>query len=123
MIYTFRRISFTDVIFGVHRKYYAWKQIIITLGTNLSNSVSHMMTGHAYSRALRAHFLTSSALVSFFINNLETDIYLNLVEITHKQMLTGNVNVSALEGNTTIHQIVTQINEIMALKLDDSRTI
>ena len=82
-----------------------------------------MMTGHAYSRALRAHFLTSSALVSFLINNLETDIDLNLVEITNNQMLNDNINVSALEGNTTIHQIVTQINEIMSLNLNDSRTL
>ena len=64
------------------------------------NTVSHMMTGHAYSRALRAHFLTSSALLSFLINNLETDIDLNLVEITPKQMLNNNINVSALENTT-----------------------
>ena len=36
-------------------------------------------------------------------------------------MLNDNDNVSALEGNTTIHQIVTQINELMSL--DDSRTL
>ena len=76
-----------------------------------------MITGHAYSRALRAHFLTSSALVSFLINNLETDIDLNLVKITHNQMLNDNANVSAQEGNTTIHQIVTQINEIIYLNM------
>ena len=61
-----------------------WEQVYA------SNSVSHMMTGHAYFRALRAHFLTSSALVSFLINNIETDIDLNLVEITHNQMLNDN---------------------------------
>ena len=42
-----------------------WEQVYA------SNSVSHMMTVHAYSRALRAHFLTSSALVSFLINSLK----------------------------------------------------
>lgn len=32
------------------------------------NTVVHMLTGHAYARALRAHLLTSAAIVSLIVN-------------------------------------------------------
>ena len=34
-----------------------------------SGSISHMMNGHAYSRALRAHFLSQAALIKVIFDN------------------------------------------------------
>jgi len=34
-------------------------------------SVIHMMTGHAFSRAVRAHLLTSAALLAILLSNHE----------------------------------------------------
>ena len=46
-----------------------------------SSSVSHMVTGHAYSRALRAHFLTQEALATILLKTS------NVLDDTRKDSL------------------------------------
>lgn len=46
------------------------------------NTVIHMMPGHAYARALRAHLLSSAAIMSLLLQNAE---YLTNVNFSHLQ--------------------------------------
>ena len=85
------------------------------------NTVIHMMAGHAYSQALRSHFLTSSALVSFFTSNGEFDI--DFVEKIHKELLKNEANFIELDKNLQLQDVVKNVDEIMSRNEDDSRTI
>ena len=87
------------------------------------NTVVHMMAGHAYSRALRAHFLTSPALVSFFTSNGEFDIDLDFVEKIHKELLKNEAHFIELDKNLQLQDVVKNVDEIMSRNEDNFRTI
>ena len=48
-----------------------------------TNSIDHMVTGHAYARALRAHMLTTASLVGHLLekNGLNDELKKNLTKI------------------------------------------
>ena len=76
-----QRISFANVLHGITGFHNGWQWAGIHVG-NAPNSIQHMLTGHAYSRALRAHILSSAAISSVL---LETPGCLTGVNINRLQ--------------------------------------
>ena len=53
-----------------------------------SNSVNHMLTGHSYSRAMRAHMLSAASLVAHLLDssNFLTGININKIKSLHEML-------------------------------------
>ena len=99
--------SIYDVILGICWNHHECKWIRIALGlVYAGNTVTHLIIGQAYSRALQAHFLTSGALMSYFLKSIECDIDFGQIEIIYKQILNDELNLTELESNATIQDIV-----------------
>ena len=58
------------------------------------NSVVHMMSGKAMARAIRAHFLVESSLMSLLLEIINESNSVNFGELAlfYKQALDGNLN-------------------------------
>ncbi len=79
------------------------------------NTVTHMMTGHAHARALRAHLLTSVAIMS---NLLKTPGCLDQIDLTrlqavHESLLNGQYLTANVEQEECIHQLTQVMDELM----------
>ena len=53
---------------------------------NAQNTVDHMISGHAYARALRGHFLVCAALNRFDTMSINTIAFLSLPDDLHTRM-------------------------------------
>jgi len=71
------------------------------------NSIEHMLTGHAYARALRSHFLTSAALTSLIIQISGSADTLNakhLLDI-HRSVLEGICHTSSVLEEDDLYKL------------------
>lgn len=83
-----------------------------------------MMTGHAYARALRAHLLSSVAIMS---NLLETPGCLSNVNLTHIQavhtdLLSGECATASVENDVCVQQLTQIMDDLMKESAGQSRT-
>lgn len=88
------------------------------------NTVIHMMTGHAYARALRAHLLSSVAIMS---NLLETPGCLSNVNLTHIQavhtdLLSVECATAYVENDVCVQQLTQIMDDLMKESAAQSRT-
>ena len=78
-------------------------------------SVAHMTTGHAYSRALRAHYLTQEALATILLRNsdsLEEDDRDALVKLYQDQL---NEDTTADESLKTTENLSSETTTATAI--------
>ena len=80
------------------------------------NVASQLLTGHLYSRTLRAHFLTQRALVQIIFNHCNFD-HLHADALKLLKNLNDNSHFDDLEKNLTI----TEICNIVNVQLDELR--
>ena len=83
------------------------------------NSVNHMLTGHAYARALRAHMLSVASLVAHMFDtpNCLSGVNLNKVKSLHDMLLKH----MCLPQVLTEEHAITQLSQIMDdLQQDES---
>ena len=80
------------------------------------NTVVHMLSGHAYARALRAHLLSSAAIVSLVVNTpgCMSGIDVEHLNETFKGLLTGNASAEDVgdELEQASHSILNQLKEL-----------
>ena len=88
-----------------------------------AKSVKHMMTGHAYSRALRAHMITVACLVSELINESKLSAeHIAKIQSVHQMLLSGQCNSHDATQEDAIISL-TQINvDIQENLCEHSRT-
>ena len=68
-----------------------------------SNSVTHIMSGKAIGRALRAHFLVESALISLLIAQIPKEEFdLSSIEDMYQDLVQENLKLDDVEGSATI---------------------
>jgi hypothetical protein len=79
------------------------------------NTVTHMMTGHAYARALRAHLLTSVAIMSNLLKapGCLDEIDLTRLQAVHESLLNGQYLTANVEQEECIHQLTQVMDELM----------
>ena len=87
------------------------------------NSVKHMMSGHHYSRSLRANYISAAAAAQHIEDTaglavVSTD---SVSTVAHRIMNPGS-NVDA-EADPVINQIITNSKAALTDKDDDSRTM
>lgn len=89
-----------------------------------SNTVKHMLTGHAYARALRAHMLSVSSLVGKMLDTPEclTGLDLDRIKSLHELLLNGEYEVDALEMECAVEQLTEILAGLQADLAAESRT-
>ena len=88
------------------------------------NTVIHMMTGHAYARALRAHLLSSAAIVSKLLDQPEclSGVDLPHLKAIHKALLNGECPASSVEDEECVNQLSHVIDTLMVQAAAQGRT-
>lgn len=78
-------------------------------------TITHMISGHAYSRAVRAHILTYQTLVCLLIHEKEFNMGSedSIIQI-FEMFQNGKLSVKELENNTVLHDI----NQLMKLQFE-----
>lgn len=71
------------------------------------NTVIHVMTGHAYARALRAYMLSSVAIVSKLLDQPEclSGVDLSHLKAIHKALLNGECPASSVEDEECVNHL------------------
>jgi len=88
------------------------------------NSIEHMLTGHAYARALRSHFLTSAALTALMLEmpNSCDDIYIPRLLDVHNALLTGTCLTSRVHQEDDVQKRADALDTIAEKLSTRSRT-
>ena len=74
------------------------------------NSVAHMMTGHAYARSLRAHFLTQLALAVLLLESSFTDESIKKdLQTCYMSLLDGNETLEVTANSSVVENITNQL--------------
>uniref|UniRef100_A0A6P7GQR1 Uncharacterized protein LOC114341772 n=1 Tax=Diabrotica virgifera virgifera TaxID=50390 RepID=A0A6P7GQR1_DIAVI len=92
--------------------------------TYAKNAVAHMITGHAYSRALRAHNLTQVALSLLILENdnaFNDDEKQKILEI-YNQFKKGEISEVEINQSSLIDKLVKTLSETLQIKEETSRT-
>jgi len=90
-----------------------------------AGTVIHMMTGHAYSRAVRAHILTSAALFSLLLTNngvLDDESLKEKLKSLHEQLLSGDCATERILDDGTVQTFMTTMADIIDEQKQQSRT-
>ena len=71
-----------------------------------SNTVVHMLTGHASARALRAHLISSAAIVSILLETpgCMSEINLDKLRIMHQGLLKGDISTDSVVNEECVQQ-------------------
>ena len=79
-------------------------------------SVKHMLTGSAYSRALRAHILTVAAIVSHLLDtpNCLSGINISKVQSVYESLLNGECVVSDILQERSLTQLTQVLEDLKA---------
>ena len=87
-------------------------------------SVLHMLSGHAFSRALRAHILTSAALIGVLMNTPNTldKINKDLLENLYKALLNHERNATDIAEEECVKQLSHVISQLLDRAASESRT-
>ena len=88
------------------------------------NSVKHMLSGHAYARALRAHMLSISSLVSEILStpNCLAGVDIERFKVVHELLLKGEHDSEALHNEPALKQVTDVLNDLMTELSTASRT-
>ena len=87
-------------------------------------SVLHMLSGHAFSRALRAHILTSAALIGVLMDTSNTLDKINedLLENLYKALLNHERNATDVAEEECVKQLSHVISQLLDRAASESRT-
>ena len=79
-----------------------------------SNTVVHMLTGHAYARALRAHLISSAAIVSILLETpgCMSEINLDKLCIMHQGLLKGDISTDSVVNEECVQHIPNTIDNL-----------
>ena len=79
-----------------------------------SNTVVHMLTGHAYARALRAHLISSAAIVSILLETpgCMSKINLDKLRIMHQGLLKGDISTDSVVNEECVQQNTNTIDNL-----------
>ena len=86
------------------------------------NAVIHMLSGIAYSRALRGHLIIDQASSKFIIKKLNDDSFISELEPLYNDATEGKKETSEIEGNNILHEISARIQETKKTLASESRT-
>ena len=87
------------------------------------NSVKNMLTGHAYSRALRGHLLASTSVTTVILKSMDENS-VNTENVSEAaEILMNSDEVRQVEDYPVFSQIAAQINQARTEDDDDSRTL
>jgi hypothetical protein len=88
------------------------------------NTVIHMMTGHAYARALRAHLLTSQAITSLLLQTpgCLTGVNRTRLQTIHNTLLNGKCSTECVQNEACVKQLTQIIHDLMKDVAIQSRT-
>ena len=93
-------------------------------GNYVARSVIHMLNGHAYARAIRAHLLTSAVLSSMLIFNHDefndddrNETFTSLCE----NILKGICDTDSVLADTAVQQLMTTVANLMEEERKKSR--
>ena len=73
----------------------------------LENPVLHILTGKAYSRALRGHLIVDTALNALSVDELqakdgESDKLIKKASDVYQNLLTGSITIKEVESNCKV---------------------
>ena len=79
-----------------------------------SNTVVHMLTEHAYARAIRAHIISSAAIVSILLETpgCMSEINLDKLRIMHQGLLKGDISTNSVVNEECVQQITNTIDNL-----------
>lgn len=88
------------------------------------NTVNHMVTGHAYARALRAHLLTAAALVRILLQTPGCLIGMDISQFCSVQimLLARECDMSSIMNEEVVQQLTHILHDLMADAARQSRT-
>ncbi|MES9880176.1 MAG: hypothetical protein ABW185_04765 [Sedimenticola sp.] len=88
------------------------------------NTVKHMLTGHAYARALRAHMLSVSSLVGKMLDTQESLSGLNLdrLKAIHEMLLREEYDVDDIQPELVVNQLIETLDGLENDLAAESRT-
>ncbi|XP_065672431.1 uncharacterized protein LOC136090184 [Hydra vulgaris] len=87
-----------------------------------SNSVAHIMTGKAVARALRAHFLVESALMSLLFKQSLKDEADSSLENMHQDLVQGNMDLEEINNSSVVIRFTNLIENLKIQLFRSSRT-
>lgn len=86
-------------------------------------SVTHMMSGRAYSRALRAHFLTQEALLTLLLDKFPSNCaFHDELRLLYKNVLDHTATVDEVAKSTTLSEISSRLEITLKEAADSGRT-
>ena len=89
-----------------------------------SETTPHMMSGHAYSRALRAHILTIEALTTLIMSFPEmlTSIDMKRLESIYQELLDEKRTVTDALGDDTVLSLTCELEKVILAMKQKGRT-
>ena len=89
-----------------------------------SETTPHMMSGHAYSRALRAHILTIEALTTLIMSFPEmlTSINMKRLESIYQELLDEKRTVTDALGDDTVLSLTCELEKVILATKQKGRT-
>ena len=89
-----------------------------------SETTPHMMSGHAYSRALRAHILTIEALTSLIMSFPEmlASIDMKRLETIYQELLDEKITVTDALGDETVLLLTRELENVILATKQKGRT-
>ena len=87
------------------------------------DSVDKMLNGHAYARALRAHFLTQFALIIIILRKAEIDdLTIEQIACLHESVMDNSASPVDACKSPALIRVVDQIEAVMHSASNESRT-
>lgn len=69
-------------------------------------SVEHMMTGHAYSRAVRANFLTYGAVAGLLLKNVIDEELLKEIQLINTEFFSEKISLEEIIDNESLQKVM-----------------
>ena len=87
-------------------------------------TIAHMLSGHAFSRAIRAHILTLAAVVTVLTDTLSTldDVDTDDLKNTYKHIFNQVRGAGGVFADGTLNNYVKTISQALSQAADQSRT-
>lgn len=88
-------------------------------------TVEHMLSGHAYARALRAHFLTAAAVTKLMLeehSDCLTEADIQKLNDIHKLLLDKSSDTEAVLDDPVVSKLAQALDDLAAVVANQSRT-
>ncbi|XP_028418322.1 uncharacterized protein LOC114543611 [Dendronephthya gigantea] len=87
------------------------------------DSVEKMLNGHAYARALRAHFLTQLALIIVILRNAEIDdLTIEQIVCLHESVMDNSTSHVDASKSPALNRVIEKIEAVQLSASNESRT-